>query len=133
MLFEQFVSNRMEVKLMGPLELAQQYMDILFTGKDVGRLGEILAEDCRFVGPFYQFDSARAYIDSLQSGLLSDFGFDIIKAYEDADSACLIYQFSKPGVDIPMAQVFEVTDNRISSILLLFDSAAFDDLAMRQD
>lgn len=116
---------------MTPLALAQQYMDIFFGDGDIERLREILADDCRFVGPFYRFDSAQAYIDSLKSDLLEDFGYQIIKAYEDEDSACLVYRFSKPGIEIPMTQVFEVADGRISNILLLFDSGVFEDIAAR--
>ena len=42
-----------------------------------------------------------------------------------SSSACLIYQFSKPGVSTSMPQTFDTKDGKISSILLIFDTGAF--------
>jgi hypothetical protein len=50
--------------------------------------------------------------------------YEIIKTFEDEDSVCIIYQFYKGSVSITMAQLFEVKDNKISSIHLIFDTEA---------
>lgn len=49
------------------LTITSKYMDIFFSGRDLERLYKILADDLKFSGPFYQFNSARDYIESLQS------------------------------------------------------------------
>jgi hypothetical protein len=110
---------------MKPLKLAQQYMEIFFTGKNPEELSQIFSDDFSFSGPFYQFDSAKDYINSLKTGPPEDCEYKIIQSYEDDISACLIYDFSKPGVNTPMAQIFEINNGKISKILLVFDTGEF--------
>jgi len=110
---------------MKPLELAYKYMEILFSDKDMDHLKTILTNDCKFVGPFYQFNSAVDYINSLVKDPPVDFEYEIITSYEDDNSACLIYKFSKPGISTTMAQLFEVSGNKIYRIQLIFDTAPF--------
>ena len=110
---------------MGPLDMARKYMTILFDKGDLNELANVLAENLYFSGPFYEFHSADAYIDALKSGPPRDFQYEMIGAYEDGTTACLMYQFQKPGVSVPMAQYFETRHDRISRILLVFDTAPF--------
>lgn len=110
---------------MKPLEFAYKYMEILFSDKDINQLKNILTNDCRFVGPLYQFNSAQDYINSLIEEPPIDFEYEIIKSYEDDNSACLIYKFSKPGISTTMAQLFEASENKICRIQLIFDSKPF--------
>ena len=100
-------------------------MDVVFCEEDIERLTNLLADRFFFQGPFFQFDSAAAYIDSLKADPPQGFGYTIISAFEDETSACLVYRFSKPGVDTPMAQLFEIDNSKTSNILLIFDSAPF--------
>ena len=51
--------------------------------------------------------------------------YEIIKLFEDEKNVCLIYQFYKEGVPVPMAQLFEVEDEKIKKILLIFNTKAF--------
>ncbi len=120
-----FFSKQKGLCNLKPLDLALEYMNVVFGGGDVGQLNNLLAEDCSFEGPFYHFENAADYIDSLKTDPPQDFGHTIIRAFQDETSACLVYQFSKPGVDTPMAQLFETDNGRISKILLVFDSAPF--------
>jgi len=110
---------------MSPLELANQYMAIIYGQQDLALLGQLLADDCHFKGPFYEFNSAEAYIASLKAAPPDDFEYEIIAAYENDSSACLVYQFKRQTISTPMAQVFEVSNNQITGILLIFDSSAF--------
>ena len=110
---------------MKPLELAKKYMDCVFKTGDYEELRNILADNFQFSGPFYNFDTADAYIDSLRTDPPVDFDYEIIKSYSDNLSACLIYKFSKPGVSTTMAQMFNITNGKIRSILLLFDTDTF--------
>ena len=112
---------------MKPLELANRYMKILFSGKELMRLNNILAGDCKFVGPLYQFNSAQDYIDSLIENPPIDFEFEILSSYEDKNSACLVYKFTKPGISTTMVQTFEILDNKICEIKLIFDTKPFTD------
>lgn len=100
-------------------------MDIVYGEGRPDELEEIVAEDLRFRGPFFSFDSAKAYIDSLKKSPPEGFNYSLLKAYEDGSSACLVYEFTKPGVSTPMSQVFEVADGRIQKILLIFDTRPF--------
>ncbi len=110
---------------MSPLELALKYMEIVFDDKNVGALRPLLDRDCRFKGPFYEFDTAEGYIQSLESDPPEGFEYTILRAFESESAACLIYQFSKPGISVPMAQVFEMSEGKISKILLIFDTRTF--------
>lgn len=110
---------------MKPLELAKRYMDILFTEQSPDLLRELLTGDCVFEGPFYTFNTAAEYIASLKEDPPTGFDYELIKAFDNDHSACLVYQFKKPGISIPMVQTFEVTNEGISRILLVFDTAAF--------
>ena len=110
---------------MTPLDIALRYMEVFFAGGDIEALRPLLADDFRFEGPFYTFDSADAYIDALKADPPEDFAYTLINVYEGPSSACLIFEFSKPGIRIPMAQLFEIKDDRINKVLLIFDTGAF--------
>ncbi|KAA3613991.1 MAG: nuclear transport factor 2 family protein [Calditrichaeota bacterium] len=108
-----------------PLELAQKYMDIVFTSTDFDQLREILAPKMVFQGPLYNFVTAEDYIESLFKNPPEKFNYSMIKSYMDATSACLIYRFAKPGISTVMVQYFEVENGKISRIMLTFDTANF--------
>lgn len=110
---------------MTPLELAHHYMEVFFSGNDLDRLETILHEECNFRGPFYHFTSAQQYIASLKADPPFGCSYTIIRAFEKDNVVNLIYNFSKPGISTTMSQQFEVRDNKIASMVLVFDSAAF--------
>ena len=106
---------------MSPLELAIKYMEIFFSGKDIERLNDIFHEDFRFNGPLYKFNSADDYINSVKNDPPSEFSYKIIKSFHNTTSACLIYEFRKPGLSTIMTQLFEIRKNKIYQIQLIFD------------
>lgn len=110
---------------MKPLELAKKYMDIVFGTNDFDQLRYILADNLQFRGPLYSFDTANDYINSMLESPPQDFKYELIKTYESRTSACLVYKFSKPGVSTIMTQVFETDNKKIKTIILVFDTAAF--------
>jgi hypothetical protein len=110
---------------MTPIDLAEKYMDCVFKTGNLEELRKILSDDLQFRGPFFNFNSADTYVDSLKNDPPVDFKYEIIKSYANDSSACLIYQFSKPGVSTSMTQIFETVDGKINSILLIFDTGAF--------
>ncbi|MEE9230590.1 MAG: hypothetical protein V3U86_07785 [Acidobacteriota bacterium] len=87
-------------------------------------MSQLFAEDFSFRGPLYEFDSAEDYINSLKSNPPHGFADEIIGSFENSSSACLIYRFTKPGVSTLMAQLFEVSDDKICKIWLVFDTGA---------
>lgn len=110
---------------MKPLDLANQYMKIFFESGSVEPLSNILSDDFTFTGPFYQFHSARAYIDALKSDPPESMSYRIIESYENENSACLIYEFIKPGISTLMSQIFTISNGKISDIKLIFDASVF--------
>ena len=110
---------------MSPLDLASTYLEIFCAGGDPEALREILAEDLRFEGPLFRFDSAAEYLAALREDPPLESRYDLLGSFERGSVACLVYRFSKPGLEAPMAQLFETRDGKISRILLIFDSAPF--------
>ena len=110
---------------MKPMELALKYMEIFFSGEDIEELSHLFAEDLTFRGPLYETNSAQDYINSLKSDPPRGFAYEIIGSFEGSSSARLVYRFTKPGVSTLMAQLFEVSDDKISKIVLVFDTGAF--------
>jgi hypothetical protein len=110
---------------MKPIDLALRYMEIFFSGKDLERLKDILAEDLSFTGPLYTFNSAKDYINSLKEDPPCGMKYEIIKSFEDESGANLIYNFHKENISTTMTQLFEVKDDKISKINLVFDIKAF--------
>ena len=110
---------------MKPMELALKYMEIFFSGENLEELGDLFAKDLTFRGPLYEFNSAEDYIDSLKSDPPQEFAYEILSSFESSSSARLVYRFTKPGVSTLMAQLFEVSDDKISKIVLVFDTSAF--------
>ncbi len=88
-------------------------------------LRPLLTDDYEFDGPFYQFDTAKDYINSLKKNPPEDFEYEILQAFENESAVCLVYQFSKPELSTPMAQVFEFRGDKICKIMLIFDAGAF--------
>ncbi|GAB4380216.1 MAG: hypothetical protein Kow0042_30160 [Calditrichia bacterium] len=110
---------------MRPLELARRYMEIVFGGENPEMLRPLCAETFSFSGPFYRYDTAESYIDSLKSDPPVGFQYTLLKEFADDSSACLLFLFRKPGVQTPMAQFFEIKEGKISKILLIFDTRPF--------
>ncbi len=110
---------------MKPLDVALQYMGIFFSGQDLDRLYNILTDDVKFSGPFYQFESAQDYIESLQSDPPVECQYTLVQVFENGPFVNVIYQFSKPYVCAHMSQLFEVHNDKITKVLLIFDTGKF--------
>ncbi len=100
-------------------------MECVFRTGDFDRLRETLADDLTFRGPMYDFDSADDYVNSLRSDPPVGFHHEVLRTYTDHSSVCLVYRFSKPGVATTMVQTFDIVNEKIQSILLVFDTGVF--------
>lgn len=110
---------------MTPLKLANRYMEIFYGEKSIDSLSDIFAEEFSFNGSFHEFSTSAEYIESLKSNPPVGLEYKIIQAYQNEKSACLVYQFCKAGISTIMSQVFEVENEKISKIILVFDTGAF--------
>jgi hypothetical protein len=110
---------------MRPLELAHKYMAAFFGEAPLEAMTGLLADKLHFEGPFYTFETAHDYIASLQENPPKDVSYTILNEYEDDGSACLIYEFRKPCIEVLMAQYFKATDDKITKIRLIFDTNKF--------
>lgn len=109
---------------MRALDVAHRYLTAFFAG-DLESLHDLLADNLVFEGPFFQGDSAKAYMDALRESVPKAMKYHILNEFDSANEACVIYQFCKADVSTPMAQYFEVQGKKITKIRLIFDSAAF--------
>lgn len=91
----------------------------------LAEMESLLADDLVFQGPLYEFSSAKDYLESLKEDPPIGAEYKTIKVYEGDDSVCLIYQFSKQGIETLMAQTFEVDGGKIARINLIFDTSKF--------
>ncbi|MFQ5470979.1 MAG: hypothetical protein ACE5EH_11855 [Gammaproteobacteria bacterium] len=107
---------------MSPLELANKYLEIFYSGTNLEDLKLILSPNFRFRGPLFKFDLSEDYINTLKQNPPDGLSYKIMHAYEEHSSACIVYEFIKDETSTPMAQVFEVSEGKITNILLLFDS-----------
>ena len=106
-------------------ELAIQYLDIFFSGENLTGLYDLFSENLQFDGPLLNCNSAREYIENLQAAPPKECSYKILHIFEKDDYANIIYRFKKPGIVTLMSQLFQVRDNKIIAIQLIFDSGAF--------
>ena len=107
---------------MRPIELGQKCIDYIFNKRDYKALEKLLAKDLHFRGPLYNFDTAKDYIKALKADPPTDFTYNMIGAYEDYSSSCLVYEYSKAGKTVTVSQIFEIENDKIQSILIIYDS-----------
>lgn len=100
-------------------------MACFFGDAPLASMQELLADDLVFQGPFYEFTSAKDYLESLRADPPIGAEYKLVNVYENDHSVCFIYLFLKPGVETLMAQTFEVEKGKICKINLIFDAQAF--------
>lgn len=110
---------------MSPLKLALKYMQSFYGEIPLDAMRPLLSEKLIFQGPFAEFNTASEYFDSLKKNPPKDAKYKILDVYENENSVCLVYEFSKPGLSTPMTQTFEVVGDKIRKIRLIFDTKAF--------
>ena len=110
---------------MSPLEIAKKYMESFYGEAPLDAMLPLLSENLIFKGPFVEFDTALEYFESLKENPPEGVSYKILNTFENENTVCMIYEFSKPGVITPMAQIFEVVDDKITNIRLIFDTNAF--------
>jgi len=110
---------------MKPIDLALEFLRIFYSGEGIERLSNILDDNLHSKGPLFESTSAKAYMDALISDPPTGMSYNIRSTYQNKDMVCIIYDFHKDGVSAPMVQEFQAKGNKISQILLVFDSKDF--------
>lgn len=114
-----------QVNIMNKMKLVLKFMEILYAGQNLEELAPLLSKDFTFQGPLFQCNSAEEYIRVLKSDPPVGFKYNLIESYQNSNSVALFFLFSKPGIKVPMAQLFEIRNDKICKIYLIFDSKAF--------
>ncbi len=108
-----------------PTELALKYLNAFIGHEPLESMEAVFAENLIFEGPFQRTTSAKAYIESLRKNPPNNVSIETEDVFEKENSVCFVYQFSKQGIKTRMVQTFEVNDEKISKIILVFDTNAF--------
>jgi hypothetical protein len=104
-------------------EIALEYLRCFCVG-DVTGLEPLLAPDLIFRGTFHSFGSAEEYLASLRSDPPEKCQYKIMSITENPDSVALFYEYQKPGGVMKIAQLFKMSRDQISEILLVLDGRA---------
>jgi len=96
-----------------------------FCAGDVNSLAPLLAEDLQFKGPFYQFNSRDAYLESLKKDPPGKCDFRVLSVTESKDNVSIYYEYEKMDGPITIAQLFRFKKRKIHEILLVFDGRGF--------
>ena len=105
-------------------DIAIQYLEHFCKG-ETEALAALIHDDFSFSGPFISFDSKEGYIASLMEDPPRNYSIEILNAFAEGDDVALFYNFSKPGISTPMAQVFKFNNDKICASLLIFDTRVF--------
>lgn len=94
-----------------------------FQGGDVEQVP--MAEDLKFVSPRYVLDSAKAFKGALRGLFAQVKSLSISSQMIDDGTVLTFYDLDlgAPGGPIPMAERLQITDGKLISVDLLFDSA----------
>ena len=108
---------------MNKQEIALTFIERFCKG-DIDGIDPLLAPDMKFRGPFYEFNSAEEYLDSLRKDPPDRSGYIILSITENDDSLAVFYDYKKPEGVIRIAQLFKFEDLRISEMVLVFDGGS---------
>ena len=100
--------------------VAIQFLERFCAG-DIDGLTPLLTEDLQLSGPFYQFRSRAAYLDSLGTDPLEARSFRVLSLTEDSNTVAIFDDYEKSTATLTIAQLFKFRNERISEMVLVFD------------
>lgn len=105
-----------------PKELSLEFVRA-FCDADVDRIASLLTDEFRLSGPFLRADSREEYIQSLRDRPPETGGeFELLQSFEAEDDTCLIYEYSRSGSSVLIAQWTRCDAGKIAEMWLIFDS-----------
>ena len=93
-----------------------------FCSADLNHLKAVMADKFHLKGPFYEFHSRENYISSLKGNLAPNCTFEIIRLMEEGQDVSVFYHYIKPDTTVHIAQLFRLSNDKISETILIFDS-----------
>ena len=115
----------METYGMNNRDVALEFVKCFCSG-DVKALVPLLAADLQLIGPLYQFNSADAYVDSLENDPPEQCGYRVLSITENEDSVSIYYDYERNEREITIAQLFKFKNQQIIEMRLVFDGRGFD-------
>ena len=93
-----------------------------FSTSDIDGLKPLFTKDLIFNGPFHHFTSAEDYLQGLRDDPPEPCDYRLLSLTENRDEVVLLYDYLKPQHPVRIAQRFKFRQQRISEILLIFDT-----------
>ena len=106
---------------MDRVEIAKEFIKRFCRG-DVEGLEELLHEALRFQGPLFRFNSRSDYLESLRRDPPKKSQFRVLSVTENEEEVSIYYEYGKENGFLTIAQLFRFENDKISEILLVFDS-----------
>ena len=106
---------------MNKVEIAKEFIERFCSG-DVEGLEELLHEDLHFHGPLFRFNSLSDYLESLRRDPPKKSEFRVLSVTENEEEVSIYYEYGKEDGFLTIAQLFRFESDKISEILLVFDS-----------
>lgn len=108
---------------MNTIELARDYLNLMYLTEEFDALYEILDVDFQFFSPKFCFTSAEKFVETMKSLAEEQTGYSykIMEEYEKQNSACLIYRLTREYNQTVVAQVFHADNNLIQSVRQIYD------------
>ena len=96
-----------------------------FCAGDIDGLTPLSAAELQLKGPLYQFASRDDYLDALRKDPPDKSGYRLLSVTDSSESVSIFYEYVKTDGIITVAQLFRFKDQKISEMLLVFDSREF--------
>lgn len=96
-----------------------------FVRQDFESLRGVLSENFTFEGPLLKANSADEYIKALEADVSVPGEAVVENAMQQGDQVTLFYRYRKPGVEVSMAQWFEIEDGLVKASRVWFDASPF--------
>lgn len=110
---------------MTALDLAKKYMKSFSGVQPLEEMKSVLADDLKFTGSFYIYDTAEEYIESLKECPTVEISYEILKEIGNETSCCIVYKVTTEEKEEIMAQLFQVQDDKITRIRLILEGSKF--------
>ncbi len=103
--------------MMDDLKLAETFVRC-FCNADIEGIRSVIADDFCLRGPLFEFDSAAAYLSSLQGDLRADPRAKTVASFSNDELVAVFYTYHGNNI----AQLFRCRDGKICDTTLVFDT-----------
>jgi hypothetical protein len=122
------MSAHSSTPVVGPRAVVNNYLHAFYSG-DFERVRSVLDDSFRFQGPFLQVEGREAFLTGAEGLRRVVRGHHLIQQWVDGDDVSSLYEAelaTPPGQgSVLMSEWHTVTDGRLASGRVVFDTAAF--------